>query len=197
MYKRQDWQVPLRHGLRQPYGENGGPGGLMHTCRQVPAHLAIARDMEALCPAAWLILFSNPLPRLVRAITKYTSIRTVGKCHQINVGYGLVAALLRREYGLEVPADVSLHSDPGNVGVVHSLAAAGRERFIITSAGLNHFIWLLDIRDPVSYTHLPGCFPTTGGCARRWAGRWPALTRRPRPTAGGSPRPCPAPPCGP
>ena len=95
-----DWEVPLRHGLRQPYGENGGPGGFMHTCRQVPAHLAIARDMEELCPAAWLILFSNPLPRLVRAITKYTSIRTVGKCHQINVGYGLVAALLRREYGI-------------------------------------------------------------------------------------------------
>lgn len=144
---RLDWQVPLRHGLRQPYGENGGPGGLMHTCRQVPAHLAIARDMEELCPAAWLILFSNPLPRLVRAITKVTSIRAVGKCHQINVGYGLVAALLRREYGIEVPAGVSLHSDPGNVAVVHSLAAAGRERFAITSAGLNHFIWLLDIRD--------------------------------------------------
>ena len=142
-----DWEVPLRHGLRQPYGENGGPGGLMHTFRQVPAHLAIARDMEALCPAAWLILFSNPLPRLVRAITKYIRIRAVGKCHQINVGYGLVAALLRREYGIDVPADVSLHSDPGNVAVVHTLAAAGRERFAITSAGLNHFIWLLDIRD--------------------------------------------------
>lgn len=145
-----DWEVPLRHGLRQPYGENGGPGGLMHTFRQVPAHLAIARDMEALCPAAWLILFSNPLPRLVRAITKYTRIRAVGKCHQINVGYGLVAALLRREYGLDVPAQVSLHSDPGNVAVVHTLAAAGRERFAITSAGLNHFIWLLDIRDRVT-----------------------------------------------
>jgi alpha-galactosidase len=145
-----DWEVPLRHGLRQPYGENGGPGGFMHTCRQVPAHLAIARDMEELCPAAWLILFSNPLPRLVRAITKYTSIQTVGKCHQINVGYGLVAALLRREYGIEVPADVTLHSDPGNVGVVHTLAAAGRERFAITSAGLNHFIWLLDIRDRIT-----------------------------------------------
>ncbi len=142
-----DWEVPLRHGLRQPYGENGGPGGLMHTFRQVPAHLAIARDMEALCPAAWLILFSNPLPRLVRAITKYTRIRAVGKCHQINVGYGLVAALLRHEYSIDVPAEVSLHSDPGNVAVVHNLATAGRERFAITSAGLNHFIWLLDIRD--------------------------------------------------
>ncbi len=144
---RMDWELPLRHGLRQPYGENGGPGGMMHTFRQLPAHLAIARDMEALCPHAWLILFSNPLPRLVRAISKYSRIRAVGKCHQINVGYGLVAALLRRRYGLDVPANVTLHSDPGNAGVVQTMAAAGRQHVAITSAGLNHFIWLLDARD--------------------------------------------------
>ena len=144
---RMDWELPLRHGLRQPYGENGGPGGMMHTFRQLPAHLAIARDMEALCPDAWLILFSNPLPRLVRAISKYSRIRAVGKCHQINVGYGLVAALLRRRYGLDVPANVTLHSDPGNAGVVQTMAAAGRQHVAITSAGLNHFIWLLDARD--------------------------------------------------
>lgn len=144
---RLDWEISLRHGLRQPYAENGGPGGLMHTCRQMPAHLAIARDMERLCPNAWLILFSNPLPRLTRAITKYTTIKTVGKCHQINVGYALAAALLARRYGIDVAGDVVLHSDPGNFSTVHTLAQAGRQRFTITSAGLNHFIWLLDIRD--------------------------------------------------
>jgi len=144
---RLDWEVPLRHGLRQPYGENGGPGGLMHACRQIPEHLAIARDMEQLCPAAWLILFSNPLPRILRAISKHTSIRAVGKCHQINVGYGLAAALLRERYNIDVPANVNLCSDPGNYAVAHALADAGRAHCTITSAGLNHFIWLLDIRD--------------------------------------------------
>lgn len=144
---RLDWEVPLRHGLRQPYAENGGPGGLMHTCRQIPNHLAIARDMEELCPEAWMILFSNPLPRICRAVAKYSRIRVVGKCHQINVGYALTAALLCREYGIVVPDGVMLHSDPDNYSVVHELARAGRERFAITSAGLNHFIWLLDIRD--------------------------------------------------
>lgn len=144
---RLDWEVPLRHGLRQPYAENGGPGGLMHTCRQVPAHLAIARDMEDLCTDAWMILFSNPLPRLIRAISKYSKIKTVGKCHQINVGYALAAALLSQTYDIAVPAGVTLHSDPGNYHVVHNLALAGRQHFNITSAGLNHFIWLLEIRD--------------------------------------------------
>ncbi|HIQ06820.1 MAG TPA: hypothetical protein EYH31_14275, partial [Anaerolineae bacterium] len=33
--------------------ENGGPGGLAHTLRQVPEMLSIARDMERLCPEAW------------------------------------------------------------------------------------------------------------------------------------------------
>ena len=144
---RLDWEIPLRHGLRQPYAENGGPGGLMHACRQIPPHLAIARDMEALCPAAWLILFSNPLPRIARALTKYTSIKVVGKCHQINAGYALAAALLANRYGIDVPEGVTLHSDPGNFPVTHALAQAGRRHFTIQSAGLNHFIWLLDIRD--------------------------------------------------
>lgn len=147
---RLDWEIPLRHGLRQPYAENGGPGGLMHTFRQIPAHLAIARDMESLCPEAWMILFSNPLPRICRAISKHTAIKVVGKCHQINVGYALAAALLRNDYGVDVPKDVVLHSDPGNFPVVHQLSQAGRRHFNITSVGLNHFIWLLDIRDRVT-----------------------------------------------
>ena len=41
-----DWQIPLRHGVRQPYAENSGPGAFAHTARNVPLILAIARDME-------------------------------------------------------------------------------------------------------------------------------------------------------
>jgi alpha-galactosidase len=147
---RLDWEVPLRHGLRQPYAENGGPGGLMHACRQIPAHLSIARDMERLCPEAWLILFSNPLPRITRAIYKYTSIKAVGKCHQINVGYALTAALLAERYGIAVPQNVTLHSDAANAPIIHELSQAGRQHFTITSAGLNHFIWLVGIHDRVT-----------------------------------------------
>jgi alpha-galactosidase len=142
-----DWEIPLRHGLRQPYAENGGPGGLAHAFRQIPPHLAIAADMEHLCPSAWMIVFSNPLPRIVRAVRKYSKIKVVGKCHQIEVGYALCAALLHRQFDISLPGDLALHSDPVNVGVVRTLAEAGRRRLAITSAGLNHFIWLLDIRD--------------------------------------------------
>jgi alpha-galactosidase len=142
-----DWEIPLKHGLRQPYGENGGPGGLMHACRQIPPIMGIVRDMEQQCPQAWLINFSNPLPRITRAVSKYSQIKIVGKCHQIETGYALVAVLLRNHYGFEVPSGINLHSDPANVGRTRGLASAGRSRFTIKSAGLNHFIWLMDVRD--------------------------------------------------
>jgi alpha-galactosidase len=144
---RQDWEIPLKHGLRQPYGENGGPGGLMHACRQIPAFMDIVRDMEALCPDAWLINFSNPLPRITRAVTKYSRIRTVGKCHQLDVGYGIVAALLADAYGLEIPDGLDLHSDPLNVPNTRYMSGLGRQHFAIKAAGLNHFTWMVDVRD--------------------------------------------------
>jgi alpha-galactosidase len=144
---RLDWEVTLKHGLRQPYGENGGPGGLMHACRQIPPFMEIVRDMEMLCPDAWLINFSNPLPRITRAVTKYSRIKTVGKCHQIGVGYSMVGVLLRERYGLDIPAGFNCHSDPGNIETKHAVAQAARQHVAIKSAGLNHFIWLLDVRD--------------------------------------------------
>ena len=32
---RQDYEIPLRHGVRQPYAENGGPGGFAHAARDL------------------------------------------------------------------------------------------------------------------------------------------------------------------
>jgi alpha-galactosidase len=55
--------------------------------------------------------------------------------------------LLRDRYGIDVPAGVNLHSDPANVVNNRTLAEAGRRHVRLTSSGLNHFIWLLDIHD--------------------------------------------------
>ncbi|MCA1552854.1 MAG: hypothetical protein LC737_00595, partial [Chloroflexi bacterium] len=105
---RLDWEVTLKHGLRQPYGENGGPGGFAHTARNVPPILRIARQMEAQCPDAWLFVFTNPLPRICRAVTKYTKIKTVGLCHQLLRAYVMAGWALADDLGIEIPADLSL-----------------------------------------------------------------------------------------
>jgi alpha-galactosidase len=147
---RLDWEIPLRHGLRQPYAENGGPGGFMHACRQIPPFLDIVRDMELQCPNAWLINFSNPLPRITRAVTKFSQMKIIGKCHQIDVGYAIAAALLAEHFGLDIAQDIDFHSDPKNTDQIRRAAALGKNHFEIKAAGLNHFSWIMDIRDRVT-----------------------------------------------
>jgi alpha-galactosidase/6-phospho-beta-glucosidase family protein len=107
---RMDWEIPLKHGLRQPYGENGGPGGLMHACRQIPPFIEIVRDMEQLCPDAWLINFSNPLPRITRAIYKYSRLGIQGS--NLPPLPASIAELCRREAALvEMVVDAAVSGD--------------------------------------------------------------------------------------
>jgi alpha-galactosidase len=146
---RQDWEIPLRHGVRQPYAENSGPGGFAHTCRNVPEMLAIARDMEELCPAAWLLNFTNPLSRLGLAINRYSRINCIGLCHQYRWAYAIVAAVLADEFGLVTPNGdhFHVHTDAPNVPAIYQMIQAGEERVNIHSAGLNHFAWIYAITD--------------------------------------------------
>jgi len=146
---RKDWEIPLRHGVRQPYAENSGPGGFAHTCRNVPEMLAIARDMGELCPQAWMLNFTNPLSRLSLAVQRHTSIHVVGLCHQFLWGYAIVAAVLADEYGIEVPNGDAfhVHTDAPNVPAIYAMIDAGLERFQIASAGINHFAFMQSIID--------------------------------------------------
>ncbi len=146
LWKR-DWEIPLQFGVRQPYGENGGPGGLAHTLRQVPAMLAIARDMERLCPDAWLINFTNPVPRLNLAVSRYTGIQSVGLCHQINEAYMFAGVALAERYGVDVPEGISSNAHPDVWPKARRVADQMKPLLDVKAAGLNHFTWILDLRD--------------------------------------------------
>ena len=52
-----DERIPLSHGLIGQ--ETNGAGGLAKALRTIPVILDICRDMEELCPEAWLINFTN------------------------------------------------------------------------------------------------------------------------------------------
>ncbi|MBK8047456.1 MAG: hypothetical protein IPK16_10240 [Anaerolineales bacterium] len=146
---RQDWEIPLRHGVRQPYAENSGPGGFAHTCRNVPEMLDIAHDMEELCPNAWMINFTNPLSRLGMAVNRYSRIRCVGLCHQFLWAYAMVAAVLADEYGIETPNgdEFNVHTDATNIPPLMQMIRTGYERFNILSSGINHFAWIQSLVD--------------------------------------------------
>jgi alpha-galactosidase len=80
---RHDLEIPARHGIKQTVGDTVGPGGIMRALRNIPVLVAIARDMEELCPTAWMFNITNPMTTLCRAVTRETSVKTVGLCHEV------------------------------------------------------------------------------------------------------------------
>ena len=80
----QDWKIPLQYGIRQVYGENGGPGGLFHSLRQIPPIIEICEDINLICPDAVVFNFSNPMQRICHAVTtKFPDLKFIGLCHEI------------------------------------------------------------------------------------------------------------------
>ena len=118
-YWAQDFHVPRAFGFRQIYGENGGPGGLFHALRNMGPTVEIARAMEAHCPDAWLVHYTNPLTKLSEAASRLTDIRVVGLCHGVFHGIEQMARIL------ELPP----------------------ERLDARASGLNHFTWFSTVTD--------------------------------------------------
>jgi len=79
-----DWNLPLQFGIRQVYGENGGPGGLFHALRITPSILDICADVEKLCPGATVFCYSNPMTAIATTVhRKFPGLKFVGMCHEI------------------------------------------------------------------------------------------------------------------
>jgi alpha-galactosidase len=78
-----DFEVPKRFGLRQTIGDTVGIGGIMRGLRTIPVLLDVCRDMEELCPDAWLLQYVNPMAMLCWAVGRASPIRTVGLCHSV------------------------------------------------------------------------------------------------------------------
>jgi alpha-galactosidase len=78
-----DFDVPKRFGVQQTIGDTIGIGGIMRGLRTVPVLVDICRDMEELCPDAWLLQYVNPMAIACWAIARASSIRTVGLCHSV------------------------------------------------------------------------------------------------------------------
>jgi alpha-galactosidase len=173
---RQDYEIPLRYGVRQPYAENGGPGGFAHAARNIGPVIEIVRQMEQVCPDAWLINFTNPMVRICDAVHRYSRIKVVGLCHQILVGYTLVGMALAEDLGFHIPPGITgSHATPEEIPLRRQVARQALERIEIQAAGLNHFTWMLSVHDRQTGEDLYPLF------ARRWEGlpaSFEPLTRR-------------------
>lgn len=80
-----DFDIPKKYGLRQTIADTLGVGGLFRALRTLPVMFDLARDMEEVCPDAWLLNYTNPMASLTGAMLRYTGIKTVGLCHSVQV----------------------------------------------------------------------------------------------------------------
>lgn len=119
---RVDREILAAAGLADQVRECGGLGGLSYSLRSITLALDVAHDMERLCPHATLLDATNPMPRVVTAVSRYTRVPAIGFCNvawQGATGYDWLARLVDRR----------------------------KEEIAVTTAGLNHFAWLVEIRD--------------------------------------------------
>jgi len=114
--RMKDESIPLKHGVLGQ--ETNGPGGLFKALRTIPVILDICREMEEVCPNAWLINFTNPAGMVTEAVLRYSNIdRVVGLCN-VPIGMEMGVAKL--------------------LGVDH-------HRVRIDFAGLNHMVYGLNV----------------------------------------------------
>lgn len=114
-----DFEIPKKYGLRQTIADTLGIGGIFRNLRTIPVVMGFARDMEAVCPDAWFLNYTNPMCAITGAVLEGSSIRSVGLCHSVQ---GCVPGLLRMAGMVEY-----MDSVKWNI------------------AGINHQAWLLDI----------------------------------------------------
>ncbi|BDF58024.1 alpha-galactosidase [Christensenellaceae bacterium] len=113
-----DLEIPDKYGVHQAIGDIIGPGGMFRFLRAYPEILAICRDMEELCPDAYLFNYTNPMAPLCLALGNATPIKVFGFCHNVQ------STALQLSAYLEVP----------------------REHVSFWAAGINHMDWFLQYK---------------------------------------------------
>ena len=116
-----DFEIPKKYGIRQTIADTLGIGGIMRGMRTIHVIKDFARDMEEVCPNAWFLNYTNPMAILSGYMQRYTSVKTVGLCHSVQV---CVRDLFK---GLDMTDKYEGH--------------------ISKIAGINHMAWLLEIKD--------------------------------------------------
>lgn len=116
-----DFEIPKKYGLKQTIADTMGIGGIMRALRTIPVMDSFAKDMEEVCPNAYLLNYTNPMAMLTGYMQRYSKIKTIGLCHSVQV----CSEHLLKDLGMEDKLE-------------------GRKELI---AGINHMGWLLEIYD--------------------------------------------------
>ena len=79
-----DFEIPAKYGLNQTIADTIGVGGIFRGLRTFPVLADIARDMEQVCPDAWLLNYTNPMAMNVTFLHHVAPrLKVLGLCHSV------------------------------------------------------------------------------------------------------------------
>ena len=79
-----DFEIPAKYGLNQTIADTIGIGGIFRGLRTFPVLAGIARDMEQVCPDAWLLNYTNPMAMNVTYLHHVApKLKVLGLCHSV------------------------------------------------------------------------------------------------------------------
>jgi alpha-galactosidase len=109
--------IPAEYGVEQSIADTCSVGAVFRTLRTAPEMLAIAQDMEELCPEAMMLNYTNPMAMLCWAISEVSPIPVVGLCHSVQ----------------------------GTSNQLANYIGKPREEMNFWVAGVNHMGWFLEL----------------------------------------------------
>ncbi len=113
-----DLRIPQKYGVDQQVGDTIGPGGVFRGLRAAPVLIEICRDIEAECPDAWLLNYTNPMAIVTWAMNVATRVKLVGLCHSVQGTSRQLASYIGKPY----------------------------EEMTYWVAGINHMAWFLELK---------------------------------------------------
>ena len=76
-----DIEIPLKYGVKQCIGDSMGPGGMFSLFREVPIMLEIGKEVEELCPNAYVLNYVNPMGAMCTADNNGSD-RSIHRCSE-------------------------------------------------------------------------------------------------------------------
>lgn len=127
-YRGIDCTISEKYGVRMCSGDTIGPGGIFRAMRELPVIMACAKDIEHLCPNAWVINYINPSAVNGMALTRYApQLKSFALCDSLHMPH------IKRRYAQRA----------GIISEGETLSVEQDARFDMRIAGVNHFTWML------------------------------------------------------
>lgn len=80
---RHDIEIPKEFGVDMNIGDTRSVAGIFRALRNIPLMLDICKDIEAYCPNAVFLNYTNPMSMLCKAMQTDSNVEVTGLCHSV------------------------------------------------------------------------------------------------------------------